>query len=68
MSEETSILGGQNRVLQVFRNLLVGEQDPFLQGELAQNSAVFRENIGDNIGPFLLELFHFRQIDGIPEQ
>ena len=65
---EVLILGGQNRVLQDLRELLVGEKHAALQGEVADDLAVVRVKFGDHVGLKIFEGANLREIAGINKQ
>ena len=68
MVEEASILGGNNRVAQVRRDVVVVDDDAALDGELADQLAVLAEHARNRIRGVVVEGADFRQIVRVREQ
>src|SRR4029077_10717214 len=62
------VFGGENRVFQDLRILLVGEQHAALQREIADNLAVVRIEFRDHIGLEILKRANLRKIAGANKQ
>src|SRR6185437_1322349 len=65
---EVPVFGGNNRVLQNFGDLVVGQQNSSLQRKTADGRAVIRIKFGHYIGPVIFELLNLRQVAAVNKQ
>ena len=65
---EVLVFGGENRVLQDFRDLVVGKQNPPLQRERPDGLPIVRVQLGHNVRPVILQRVNFRQIARVNKQ
>src|SRR6185437_6183295 len=65
---EVPVFCGNNRVLQNFGDLIVGQQNSALQGETADGRAVIGIKFSDHIGPVIFEFLNLRQVAAVNKQ
>lgn len=65
---EMLVFGADDGVFQYLRNLVVGEQNPALEGESADGLAVVGIKLGDDVGAVIFERVNFGEVAGIDEQ
>ena len=68
MLEEVAVLGGQDRLAQVLRNVVVVNDDAALDRKLADELIVLTEHARNRVGRVIVERADFRQVAGIREQ
>ena len=65
---EVLIFGGEDGILQHFRNLPVRQQNPPLQRECAHRLPVIRVQLGHDVRPVILQRVYLRQIARVHKQ
>ena len=66
--EELVVFCGQNGVQIIGRNVFVGDHDAPLNGEFADNLAVVRINVGDDVGSIIFEPLDGRKAVAVAQQ